>query len=542
MSLFFKKDFQEILEQNGGYMDFWNITENFLWKDSKHVLGIKSLLLHNIKPCLSHLLPNGKFYKKKLCIAGVEKDQIIVDMKAGNWSSLGTGKSGDIISLWALITGETKLSKVISSILEWLNAETFIYCDESGKDTIYIYYYNTHALSSETCYYAWNSKTQSSSISYLKPLFNIPEIIESDRIVIVKGEKCAKILTKQGITATTVMFGADESIDETDFSLLNGKHVIIWPDNNEAGKQHAEKIANKLTSCSILSTPKGKKDGWNAIDAIAEGIDINQLLSSNSAVVKDNISAFSIKQYLSDKSPIPRDIISPRILTPGGLLVLGGTPKVGKTDFLISWLANMSAGVPFFDMVPTKPLKIFYLQTDVGYHYMRERLQQLKIDNKLLSLVENNFAITSGANLLLNGDNTNKVYNTVKQFFNPAEVDIIVVDSLRNVFNYRNENDNDVMYAFLQDKVEKLRSTINPTAGVILTHNINKKLPKENPFQSLSGASSLRNVYTSGMLMLKPIEEENVRQLMFESKNGQSLPAKFISKVNGSWCSQACGV
>lgn len=40
----------------------------------------------------------------------------------------------------------------------------------------------------------------------------------------------------QGITATTVMFGTEESIDETDFSLLNGKHVIIWPDNNEAGK------------------------------------------------------------------------------------------------------------------------------------------------------------------------------------------------------------------------------------------------------------------------------------------------------------------
>ncbi|APR98643.1 AAA family ATPase [Wolbachia endosymbiont of Folsomia candida] len=524
-------------------MDFWNITENFLWKDSEHVLGIRSLLLHNIKPCLSHLLPNGKFYKKKLCIADVEKDQIIVDMKAGNWSSLVTGKSGDIINLWALITGETKLPKVVSSILEWLNAETFIYFNESGKDTIHVYSYNAY-WSSETCYYAWSSKTQSSNITFTKPLFNIPEIIESERVVVVKGEKCAKKLTHQGITATTVMFGANESIDETDFSPLNGKHVIIWPDNNEVGKQHADRIANKLgnITCSILNIPEGKKDGWNVLDAIVEGIDINQLLTSNNAVVKDNISAFSIKQYLSDKSPIPRDIIFPRILTPGGLLVFGGTPKVGKTDFLLSWLAHMSAGVSFFDMVPTKPLKIFYLQTDVGYHYMRERLQQIKIDHKLLRLVENNLAITSGNNLLLDENNINKVYNTVKQFFNPAEVDIIVIDSLRNVFNYRNENDNDIMYAFLQEKVERLRSTINPNAGVILTHNINKKLPKENPFQSLSGASSLRNVYTSGMLMLKPIAEENVRQLVFESKNGQSLPTKFISKANGSWCSQAYGI
>jgi hypothetical protein len=82
------------------------------------------------------------------------------------------------------------------------------------------------------------------------------------------------------------------------------------------------------------------------------------------------------------------------------------------------------------------------------------------------------------------------------------------------------------MYSFLQEKVEKLRSTINPNAGVILTHNVNKKLPKENPFQSLSGASSLRNVYTSGMLMLKPIEEENIRQLMFAVKKWSVLANK----------------
>ncbi|WP_265031306.1 AAA family ATPase [Wolbachia endosymbiont (group A) of Tiphia femorata] len=505
-------------------MDFWSITENFLWKDSEDVLGIRSLLLHNIKACISHFFPNGRFYKKKFCVADLQKDQIIVDMKAGNWSSLVTGKSGDIISLWALVTGKNKLHEVIGLISKWLNAERFIYFDENGKDIIYVYFYNANR------YYAWSSKTCT------KPLFNIPKIIKSNRVVVVKGEKCAEKLTNQGITATTVMFGIDDSIDETDFSPLNGKHIIIWPDNNKAGKQYAEKIANKLSNlkCSILNIPEDKKGGWNAIDAIAEKIDINQLLISNNAVVKENVSAFSVKQYLGDKSPIPKDIISPRILTPGGLLVFGGTPNVGKTDFLISWLANMSAGVPFFDMVPAKPLKIFYLQTDVGYHYMRERLQQLKIDNKLLNLVENNFAITSDANLLLDENNISKVYNTVKQFFNPAEVDVIVIDSLRNVFNYRNENDNDVMYAFLQEKVERLRSAINPNAGVILTHNVNKKLPKENPFQSLSGASSLRNVYTSGILMLKPIEEENIRQLMFESKNGQSLPTKFISKIDGS--------
>nr|WP_255453570.1 AAA family ATPase [Wolbachia endosymbiont of Atemnus politus] len=40
-----------------------------------------------------------------------------------------------------------------------------------------------------------------------------------------------------------------------------------------------------------------------------------------------------------------------RILTKRGLLVFGGPPKIGKSDFLISWLVHMAAGVPFLGMV-----------------------------------------------------------------------------------------------------------------------------------------------------------------------------------------------
>ena len=66
---------------------------------------------------------------------------------------------------------------------------------------------------------------------------------------------------------------------------------------------------------------------------------------------------------LDDTSPMPDDIIAPRVLTPGGLLVLGGAPKVGKTDFSIALLVHMAAGVPFLCFTPPRPLRIFYFQT-----------------------------------------------------------------------------------------------------------------------------------------------------------------------------------
>ena len=69
--------------------------------------------------------------------------------------------------------------------------------------------------------------------------------------------------------------------------------------------------------------------------------------------------AFSLGALLDDMSPMPEDIIAPRVLTPGGLLVLGGAPKVGKSDLTISWLVHMAAGVSFLGFTPPRPLRIF---------------------------------------------------------------------------------------------------------------------------------------------------------------------------------------
>ncbi|WP_428546838.1 AAA family ATPase [Profundibacter sp.] len=80
------------------------------------------------------------------------------------------------------------------------------------------------------------------------------------------------------------------------------------------------------------------------------------------APVPATMPAFTLGELLDDTTPMPEDIIAPRVLTPGGLLVVGGAPKVGKSDFLISWLVHMAAGVSFLGFTPPRPLRVFYLQ------------------------------------------------------------------------------------------------------------------------------------------------------------------------------------
>lgn len=254
------------------------------------------------------------------------------------------------------------------------------------------------------------------------------------------------------------------------------------------------------------------------------------------------LPTFSLGALLDDMSPMPEDIIGPRVLTPGGLLVLGGAPKVGKSDFLISWLVHMAAGLPFLSFTPPRPLRVFYLQAEIQYHYLRERMQQIALPAAVIAAARDTFIATPKLKLLLDAEGVARVAEAIRAAFPDAPPDIIVIDPIRNLFDGGpeggGENDNTAMMFFLKDRVELLREAVNPDAGVILAHHTRKATKhqvKDDPFLALSGASALRGFYTSGLLMHRPDEDSSVRRLEIELRNGPALPGKLIDKVKGEW-------
>ncbi len=267
------------------------------------------------------------------------------------------------------------------------------------------------------------------------------------------------------------------------------------------------------------------------------------LLRLDSAMtVPADLPTFSLGALLDDTSPMPEDIIGPRVLTPGGLLVLGGAPKVGKSDFLISWLVHMAAGVPFLGFTPSRPLRVFYLQAEIQYHYLRERMQQIALPATVIAAARDTFIATPKLRLLLDAKGVARVAEAIRAAFPDAPSDIMVIDPIRNLFDGGpdggGENDNAAMMFFLKDRVESLREAINPEAGVILAHHTRKatrQQVKDDPFLALSGASALRGFYTTGLLMHLPDEDSSVRRLEIELRNGPALPGKLIDKVKGEW-------
>ncbi len=546
------------------------------------IAQLKERMSDRHRQLLDHLLPNGVYVGEEFhCgdIYGAPGESLKLSVrknKMGVGEDFATGqKFGDLIDVWQIVRRED-YTTAIRNIAEFLNmaerlpapiskaakskapeigapVAQYNYTDAQGTILLVVYRheYEDNGQRKKT-FRIWNAVTHKAEAPVsCRPLYNQPNIAKTNIVVIAEGEKAANALIAAGVTATSAVCGSNAPTDKTDWSPLAGKRVLIWPDNDLPGLSYAQKAAQAALvagamSVGILPIPQGKPGGWDAADAVDEGMDVGAYIEAAMPEpimppIVATIPAYPVGALLDDDSPMPEDLISPRILTPSGLWVFGGAPKVGKTDFILSLAVHMAAGVSFLGMCPSRKLRVFCLQTEIGYHYLRERLKQMNIAPDLLPAVRKNLVITPQVRLLLDDKGVEIVRETIQRHFGAEPPDVIIVDPLRNVFDVGDgtgENDNTAMLAFLQDRIEKLRTLVNPDAGIILAHHtrkITKRMLEEDPFQSLSGAGSLRSFYTTGAIMFRPDESQTIRELMFELRNGKGIASKYIDKIDGVW-------
>ena len=542
--------------------------------------ALRDGLLDRLESVLLYLFPSGRIRGNKFYVGdidGAPGKSLVVELdgpRRGLWKDFADDDGGDLIAAWAKSRGlstQHDFPRIADEIRQWLGFAPpvdhgarrdmrTVPMDELGP---YTAKWDYVGLDGEliACVYRydpptgkefrpWDVRARMWRAPDPRPLYNLPALMMARTVILVEGEKCADALIGAGIVATTAMNGAKAPVDKTDWSALKNKEVLIWPDRDAPGWDYAESAARACAavgcqSVAILVPPADKPLKWDAADAALEGFDCAAFIAqAERRVIKaaaPMVPAFTLGALLDDDSPLPEDLIEPRVLTPGGLLVFGGAPKVGKSDFLLAWLTHMAAGASFLGMRPSRPLRVFYLQAEVQYHYLRERVKGIRLSPEHLTLARTNFMATPQLRLILDDDGLAQVIPAMVAAFNGLTPDIIVIDPIRNVFDGGDaggENDNGAMLYFLSQRVERIRQAVNPEAGVILAHHT-KKLGKrqfeEDPFQALAGAGSLRGYYSSGMLLFRPDEAQSTRHLIYELRNGPAIETKFVDKMDGQW-------
>lgn len=113
-------------------------------------------------------------------------------------------------------------------------------------------------------------------------LYRLPELLArpEETVYVVEGEKDADALVHAGLLATTNPGGAGKWRDEYS-AFLREREVVILPDNDAPGREHAQQVAHSLSggakNVKIVALP-GLPDKGDASDWLAAGHTVPELL------------------------------------------------------------------------------------------------------------------------------------------------------------------------------------------------------------------------------------------------------------------------
>ena len=288
--------------------------------------------------------------------------------------------------------------------------------------------------------YVWNLKGVETI------LYHLPELSKADEVIITEGEKDADALRSLGFIATTPPMGAGKWRESYNQSL-RGKDVVILPDNDEPGRDHAEKIARLLSG--VASTVKvvsleGLPEKGDASDWIeqrrSEGMP-DEDIAERLAVIIDSAKIYEVGK---DSEPIGFDrflmngmaadmekqmeseihVLKNLALT-GQWTVWYAPPNMGKTLMIICLL---------IEAIKSKRIKgenVFFVNADDTHPGL---VYKLKIAEKygfgMLSPGYNGFK----AEML-----TQILYETIKA--NVAKNKIVILDTVKKFTDIMNKTE-----------------------------------------------------------------------------------------------------
>lgn len=167
----------------------------------------------------------GKDYLGLCPFHGDTKPSLSINPEKGVFHCLGCGRKG------RLDVGEKEIEAA------------YDYRDENGNLLFQVVRYKPKSFSQRRLL---NEKWVNNLNNTPRVLYRLPELINStDPVIIVEGEKSVDLLRKYGLNATCNPGGAGKWQDKYNENL-KGRNVIIIPDNDPQGIDHAEAIVKSV--------------------------------------------------------------------------------------------------------------------------------------------------------------------------------------------------------------------------------------------------------------------------------------------------------
>lgn len=227
-----------------------------------------------------------------------------------------------------------------------------------------------------------------------KPLYNLPEVLTADEVLVCEGEKDADNVTaalrsvgSDGLhVAATTNFGGAKEWDDDYNAYFKGKRVFILADNDNVGRQHAEKIAAGVYpfayNVKVINLPgladKGDVSDFLATHSAADLVREIKVAERWSPGTAPELWRSALKSY-EELEQGEFEFLIDRFL-PRGITFLGGLPESGKSWLALSIAKALVGGQPFLKKyrVP-HPITVLYLAPESGERAFRIRLEAMRL-------------------------------------------------------------------------------------------------------------------------------------------------------------------
>ncbi len=233
------------------------------------------------KEHIPSLKVNGKPEALGLCpFHDDHNPSLSVNLESGLYHCFACGAKGDVFEFYQrhesvdFTTAVNQLGERFCMANQEVKSKvvsTFKYTDELG-DTRYIKERiepGRNGRSKEFIFKHKDSDKWTTGRGGDPVLYNLPKIIDSKCVAIVEGEGKADLLTGWDLPATCLDSGANSPWREEYVKFLEGKRVVILPDNDSPGRGYANKIANvlhgKVETLRVVELP-GLAEGEDVID------------------------------------------------------------------------------------------------------------------------------------------------------------------------------------------------------------------------------------------------------------------------------------
>lgn len=374
-----------------------------------------------------------------------------------------------------------------------------------------------------------------------KPLYRLPKVLTSNQIAICEGEKDADRVQQAfekhpHFAATTNFDGAGKWRDEY-APYFAGKQVVILPDNDKVGIDHAETVAKSVSqyaaSVKVVRLPDlpEKGDVSDYLDKHTAEQLSEQIKSTPRWMPKAPGAQKLFVNAPDFVAAVPTEIewLVDGVIQRGANGFFVAQPKGGKSWAAIDLAISLSRGIPWLEFAIPRPVRTALISREDNPALTAWRLKHLSLGKRglnqdgILNLYINSRQ-QSPELMLDNTEQLSELMGAMEQF----RPEFAIFDVF-NVMHAADENDNSEMRAVLR-QLTLLQSKIGCGIGVI--HHFNKA-DDRSITQRIRGASAIAGWAEWVIAISMADEREKIRKMEFELKAAEA-PEPVFYKINST--------